>query len=183
MPKATSNVTFEHYARALLDQAEARGLTQQIVQDVVHISEVIRQNPAVARFLSDPSISNRERDQLIDRVFAGKTSDLLVAYLKLVNAKGRLGEFTQIARAVQNLVDRRAGNLTVDVTVAQQLSDDAVEQVRRQLSEKLQKNVSVKQRIDESIIGGVILKIGDSLIDGSVKAQLEAMKRRLMAAV
>lgn len=183
MPKATSSATFENYARALLDLAEARGLTQQVVQDVAGISEVIRQNPVFARYLSDPSVSDSERDQLIDRVFAGKTSDLLVAYLKLVNAKGRLGAFPQIARAVQDLVDRQAGNLTVDMTVAQQLPDDAVEQIRRQLSEKLQKNVTVKQKTDDSIIGGVILKIGDSLIDGSVKAQLEAMKRRLMAAV
>lgn len=183
MPQATSNATFENYAQALLDLADQRGLTQQIVGEVEGISEVIQKNPAFARYLSDPSVSDADRERLIERVFAGKISELLVAYLKLVNAKRRLGEFPLIARAVQELVDRRAGNLTVDMIVAQHLPDDAVEQVQRQLSEKLRKNILVKQQIDDSIIGGVILKIGDSLIDGSVKAQLEAMKRRLMAAV
>jgi F-type H+-transporting ATPase subunit delta len=180
---STNAATLESYAQALLELADARGSVDQTAEDVAGIAQVIENDATFAQYVSDPSVGDTQRDALIDRVFAGRTSDLLVAYLKLVNAKGRLGDFPGIARAFKALLDERAGNITVDVTVAQALSPDALEGVRQQLSGKLNKNVSVNQKVDDSIIGGVILKIGDSLIDGSVKAQLEAMKRRLMAAV
>ena len=58
-----------------------------------------------------------------------------------------------------------------------------MENVRQQISHKLGKNAHIKQKVDESIIGGLILRVGDSLLDGSVRSQLETIKRRLVAAV
>ena len=178
---STNAATLESYAQALLELADSRGVIDQTAEDVAGIAQVIQGDATFAQYLADPSVGHAERDALIDRVFAGRTSELLVAYLKLVNTKDRLGEFPGIAKAFKDLLDKRAGNITVDVTVAQALEPDALENVRQQLSGKLNKNVSVNQKVDDSIIGGVILKIGDSLIDGSVKAQLQAMKKRLMA--
>jgi F-type H+-transporting ATPase subunit delta len=74
------------------------------------------------------------------------------------------------------------GKIEVDVTVAQRLSDAQLEEVRRKVSTALKKDAVVHQYVDEKIIGGLVLRVGDRLIDGSVKAQLDAMRRQLLTA-
>ena len=72
------------------------------------------------------------------------------------------------------------GKIEVDVTVAQRLDPGTLEEVRQRISAALKKDAIVHQYVDESIIGGLVLRIEDKLIDGSVLAQLERMKRKLM---
>lgn len=175
--------TLQSYAQALLELVDARGVVSQTAEDVAGIAQVIESDPTFAHYLADPSVGLSEREQLIQRVFAGRTSDLLIAYLKLLNHKNHLGDFPGIANAFAKLLSDRSGNLAVDVTVAQALTPDDLEGVRQRISSKMNKNVTVNQHVDDSIIGGIILKIGDSLIDGSVKTQLETLRRRLVAAV
>ncbi len=177
------NATLTSYAQALLELAESRDLLTQTAEDVAGINHVIAENPTFAHYVGDPSVSQSERDQLIDRVFGDRTSTLLVSYLKLLNSKHRLNDFPGIAAAFKTLLDKRSGNVDVEVIVAHPLEPQMLDEVRQQLGAKMGKNVNVSQHIDESLIGGVILKIGDSLIDGSVKNQLETLKKRLVAAV
>ncbi|MBC7784580.1 MAG: ATP synthase F1 subunit delta [Burkholderiales bacterium] len=175
--------TLTSYARAILDLGDARGTTNELAEEIQGVAEVIRGDATFARYLGDPSVGSAKRADLIDAVFGGSLSGVLVAFLKLLNSKNRLGTFPGVAVAFKELLDARSGNVEVSVTVPQALSDAELEDVRRQISTKLGKNAVVKQEVDESIIGGLILKIGDSMIDGSVKTQLETLKRRLVAAV
>jgi F-type H+-transporting ATPase subunit delta len=184
MASNTDNAaTLQSYAQALLELADARGTVSQTAEDVAGIGQVIESDPTFAHYLADPSVGLTDREQLIERVFGGRTSDLLIAYLKLLNHKNHLGDFPGIAKSFEQLLRDRSGNIAVDVTVAQALSPDDLEGVRQRISGKLNKNVTVNQHVDDSIIGGIVLKIGDSLIDGSVKTQLETLKKRLVAAV
>jgi F-type H+-transporting ATPase subunit delta len=75
------------------------------------------------------------------------------------------------------------GKIEVDVTVAHRLDAGTLEDVRKRVSSALKKDAIVHQYVDESIIGGLVLKVEDKLIDGSVRAQLDRMKRKLMQAV
>ena len=183
MANQNDQATLHSYAQALLELADARNVTDQVAGDVRDIAQIIDGDPTFARYLADPTIGHVERSAKLDHVFAGKTAAVLVAFLKLLSSKNRLGEFRGIATAFQQLLDKRAGNVDVEVTVPQEMTHDELEGVRQQISQKLGKNAHVKQKVDESIIGGLIVKVGDSLIDGSVKSQLETMKRRLVAAV
>ncbi|HEX8323055.1 MAG TPA: ATP synthase F1 subunit delta [Tepidisphaeraceae bacterium] len=177
------HATLDSYAQALLQLSDARGVTDQVAGDVREISAMIDRDPVLAKYLSDPSISHVERGDKLDRTFSGKTPEVLVGFLKLLNAKGRLNNFGGIAKAFQHLLDLRAGQQDVEVTVAQALNPQELEDVRIEISKKIGKHAQVTQKVDESIIGGLVLKIGDKLIDGSVKTQLETMKRKLIAAV
>ncbi len=184
MSKSNDNAAvLASYAQALLELADARGTTTQVSEDLSGLALVVEQDRTFAVYLADPSVGHTARARLIDTVFGGRVSELLVAYLKLLNEKGRLGDIRGISEAFKKLLDQRSGNIDVDVTVAQALNDYDLEGVRVQISNKLGKNANVKQTVDDSIIGGIILKIGDSLIDGSVKTQLETIQKRLVAAV
>jgi F-type H+-transporting ATPase subunit delta len=177
------HATHISYAQALLELADQRGVTDQVAEDAQTIAQVIGADPMLSRYFNDPSISHVERNGKLESSFHGKTADVLVGFLKLLNAKGRLGQFGAIAAAFKHLLDQRSGRVAVEVTVAQQLNDSELEDVRQKISEKLGKHALVTQKVDDSIIGGLVLKIGDKLIDGSVKSQLEQLKRRLVAAV
>jgi F-type H+-transporting ATPase subunit delta len=183
MSQHNDQATLASYAQALLELADGRGATDQVAADVQAIAQVLRGDATLTTYFADPSIGHAERAKKLEGAFSGQTSELLVSFLKLLNAKGRLGAFAGIAKAFQALLDERAGNMPVEITVPAALNDQELEDVRVQISTKIGKHARLTQKVDESIIGGLILKIGDKLIDGSVKTQLETIKHRLVAAV
>jgi len=92
---------------------------------------------------------------------------------------------TQGAHGVNYLrywVDEQAGKIEVDVTVAQKLSPDQLEEVRQKVSAALKKDAIVHQYVDDSIIGGLILRVQDKLIDASIKTQISKLREQLLAA-
>src|SRR5439155_23633582 len=103
-------------------------------------------------------------------------------FLGVLNEKGRLKLFVQIADAYDALLDEQFGKIEVDVTVAQKLSNDQLEEVRKRVSTALKKDAVVHQYVDESIIGGLILRVQDKLIDASVKTQIAALREQLLSA-
>jgi F-type H+-transporting ATPase subunit delta len=175
--------TLNSYAQALLDLADARGVTTQVAEDVQGIAQMIEQDPAFRQYMNDPSVSRTGRAEALDRVFGPRVPGILSSFLKLLDARQKLSSFPAMAAAFKELLDKRSGNIEVEITVPHALNDGELHDVRNQISHKLGKNASVKQKVDESIIGGMVLRIGDSLIDGSVKTQLETIKRRMIAAV
>ncbi|HEX8341343.1 MAG TPA: ATP synthase F1 subunit delta [Tepidisphaeraceae bacterium] len=175
--------TLSSYAQALLELADARGVTDVVADDVQNVATLLRDDRTFSTYVADPSVGREKRDRMLDSVFANQAHPLTIAYLKLLSGKGRLSSFAGIAATLKKILDTRAGRLDVDVTVARELSPEEFESVRHQIATKLSKDVQLHQHVDESLIGGIVLKIGDSLIDGSVKTQLETMKRRMTAAV
>ncbi len=103
-------------------------------------------------------------------------------FLGVVNNKGRTRLLGSIAQAYNDLLDEQKGNVEVDVTVAQRLTGDQLEQVRQRVGAALGRNAVVHQYVDENIIGGLVLRVEDRLIDASVRYQLEALRERLLAA-
>jgi F-type H+-transporting ATPase subunit delta len=146
------------------------------------IRDVLAEQPSFAAYLADPGIGGTERTATLEKVFKGRVSPLVSNFLGVVNNHGRMRMLGPIAQAFVDLLDEQRGNVEVDVTVAQRLSADQLEQVRQRVSQALGKNAVVHQYVDEDIIGGLVLRVEDRLIDASVKYQLEAMRERLLAA-
>ena len=176
------HATLNSYAQALMELADARGVTDSVAADVAAIRRIIEADPTLGKYFSDPSISHTERAGKLASTFDGKVDGVLAGFLKLLNAKGRLGHFAGIAKAFEHLLSVRRGEADVELTVPQAMSDTELEDVRVQISMKIGKHARITQKIDESIIGGLVLKIGDKLIDGSVKSQLQSLKAKMLTA-
>ena len=179
---AANNPTVLSYARSLLELANERNQADAVGQEMAAIREVMQQNPSFAAFLADPGIGATERTATLEKVFTGRASELVRNFLGVLNVKGRLGLLPSLAEAFANLLDEQKGKIEVDVTVAHKLSPDQLEQVRQRVGQALGKDAVVHQYVDEDIIGGLVLRVEDRLIDASVKYQLEAMRERLLAA-
>ena len=170
------------YARALLDLANEQKQAEPIGQELSELGKIIEGNKSLSAFLGDPGVGQAEHQHLLDRVFRGKVSPLVMNLMGVLNNKNRLGLLHSITEAYQELLDEQLGKIEVDVTVASRLDGAALEQVRQRISQALKKDAIVHQYVDEKIIGGMVLRVDDKLIDASVKYQLEAMKRQLLAA-
>jgi len=170
------------YARALLELANESNQAEAIGHELDELGNIIASSKSLGSFLSDPGISASDRTELLNKVFKGKISPLIMNIMGVLNSKSRLGLLHSITEAYQELLDEQLGKVEVDVTVAHRLNGPELEQVRQRISQALKKDAIVHQYVDEKIIGGMVLRVDDQLIDASVKYQLEAMKRQLLAA-
>ena len=183
MPKVKHNTPASlAWARALLELAETQQQMEPIGAELAQIATIARDDSTFARFLADPSVSQQQRGEILKTAFAGKVNPLLSSFLGVMNARNSLRSLVEVADAYQDLLDEKLGKVEVDVTVAQSLSPQDLNAVRKRISEALKKDAVVHQKVDDRIIGGMVLRVGDRLIDGSVKAQLEAMHDQLLAA-
>lgn len=170
------------YARSMLELASESSSEEAVGAELGQIAGVLQENPSFRTFLADPSISQESRGQTVRKVFGGRVSGLILNLLGVMNAKDRLSLLGEVCDAYATLLDEKLGKVEVDVTVASRLDDAEFEQVRQLVASALKKNPTVNQRVDESIIGGLVLRVGDRMIDGSVRRQLAVMHDRLLAA-
>jgi F-type H+-transporting ATPase subunit delta len=170
------------YARSLLELANAQNQAKEIGQELKQIAGIAESYPMFASFLGNRAISEAHRAGLLEKVFRGRVSELLMNFLLVANRKGRLSSLPLIAATYDELLDQQLGIVEVDVVVAYKLGPEELEAVGRKIGQTLKREVVVHQYIDESIIGGLVLRMEDRLLDASVRAQLNAIRRKLLAA-
>lgn len=170
------------YARSLLELAAETGSEVKIGEELEGIGQVLTENRTFVLFLKDPSISGDERARMVRSIFGGRLSPLLLNTLLVMNNHRRLRYLPELVDAYDALLDVKLGKVEVDVTVAAKLSAAELEEVRQLVNHALKKDAVVHQYVDESIIGGLVLKVGDRLIDGSVRTQLESLREKLLVA-
>lgn len=167
------------YAQALIELAGDRAA--DIGQDLDGIAEVLEASPAFALYLADPAIGHIERTQTLERIFKGKVDDLVWKFIGTMNNKGRAGHLPEVIAAYRELLDHKLGKVEVDLTVAQPLTDDQLARAQQLISTALDKEAVVHQHVNDAIIGGVVLRVGDQLIDASVRNQLAAVRHKLLS--
>lgn len=170
------------YATSLLELAEEQKNLDAVAHELGALQDIVRANPTFKLYLADPAIGETERAELLGRLFAGKLSPLMMSFLRVLNEKGRMGIIDEIADAYDDLLDQRQGKIEVDVTVAHKLAPEQIDEIKQRVSAALKREAVLHVYVDENIIGGIVLRVQDQLIDGSVRAQLEAMRSRLLAA-
>jgi F-type H+-transporting ATPase subunit delta len=170
------------YAKSLLELATERKVEEDIGRELAEIGKMVGENPDFQTFLANPAIGEADRGSIVDKAFRGRVSELVLNTLLVMNLKGRLGLLRQVATAFADLLQEQQGIVEADVIVADKLSPDQLEQVRQKVGTALEREVILHQYVDPSVIGGLVLRVGDRLLDASVKAQLRAIRRQLLAA-
>jgi F-type H+-transporting ATPase subunit delta len=169
------------YAQSILDLANEQKQVEPIGLELATLRQIVDENPSFRDVLANPGISTDDRAKLLSNIFRGKISTLLFNTIGVLNRKGRLGLLPEIAVAYSDLLDKQLGKVEVDLRVAQKLEPAQLEAARRSISAALGKDAVLHQYVDESVIGGVVLRVGDKLIDASVRHQLASMRKQLMA--
>ncbi len=179
-PANTTTAIDRTYAAALLQMADAEGKLDEVADEVNQLAQLLRDNVSLHELLACRTLTVHEMQSVLERLFAGRVSDLVYRFLQVVNRKSRLGELAGFLDAFNVLLDRKRGIVEVDLFTASQLDRPAVDRIATELGRKLNKQVVVHQSVDSSLIGGLKLRIGDQLIDASVASQLSQMKQKLI---
>jgi F-type H+-transporting ATPase subunit delta len=182
MPTHTDAVA-KVYARSLFSLAEEAGDRDKILEiadELEQICELMRVDRDFAEFLASPIIDKKRRTETLRRIFADNVTDLTLRFLLVLNGKGRLGHFMVIQSAYDQLVQEMFGRVEVDVFTPVGLGEDQLETIKGRIQDALGKEPVLHQYTDESMIGGLKLRIGDQLIDGSVATQLGRMRQELL---
>jgi len=167
------------YAQAIFMIAEEKGGQEQWLADLEVLAGSSR-NPDFIAFIDSPKIETAKKTEVIGEAFAGSISDLAVNLASLLASRNSVASLAAIADSFQELVDSQKGVERAEIVSAVELTDDQEKVITDKLTQMVGKELSVTTYVDESILGGYLAKVGDRLVDGSVKTQLEDMRRELI---
>ena len=168
------------YAKALFDLASETGDAQKLLDALGELVEMTTESPELARVLYTPLHPREERRSVI-RALAKKLawSDALRAFTMILVDENRTSLLPAIHEAYRSLVDRSAGRVEAHVRSARPLSADQQKRLATSLSRRLGAEVSLRVEVDPSLVGGIVARVGDLLLDGSVKTQLSGIAASL----
>lgn len=167
------------YATALYQEADDTGVLEDVDDDVLMLRESLEPNSELSRFFESPVIPKGKKHSVIQSLLGDRVEPLLVNFLRLLVRKDRETMTTSILDAYQTLRDEQLGIVDADVTVAQPLADEDEEHLVDVLEEQTGKSVRLHLSEDPDLLGGLIVRIGDHVFDGSVRNRLSALHDRL----
>jgi F-type H+-transporting ATPase subunit delta len=170
----------EVYAKALLQAASSANKVDLVVDQLESfVSEVLQKNAGVDLILSNPKMSVEDKMGFLDRVFGSKMDITLLNFLKVLCRRQRIQFVRAMSRSATELRDEMAGRMQVLVTTSAPLDDASEKALVAKLKSTFKKDVRIISSVDPSIIGGLIVRIGDTVFDGSVNGQLSVLRRDL----
>jgi F-type H+-transporting ATPase subunit delta len=180
---AISSPVSRRYAKALIEVADKQRAVERTAEELDQVAEVIQGSPELRSVLLNPVFTPAEKSKVLGAVLSRLTvSELIQRFLQLVLDEDRLAELPAINRAVRRMADLRAGRVRAEVQSASPLSSDAQDSLRRALERKTGKTVEMEVTVDPSLLGGVRARIGSTVIDGTLRSQLEQLKEGLLRA-
>ena len=169
------------YARAIFELAREQGQLEEWATRVAAVRDVLSR-PEVRSVLSNPTIPKQRRQEAVAALLEGTAGPEGVNLGKLLVGAGRLDELDAIIEEYGRLVDEAEGRVRATATTAVELSAPDYERVARELSSRLGREVRLIAEVDPGIIGGLVLRVGDRVIDASLSTRLQQLRRKLAGA-
>ena len=169
------------YARALfsigVDQASFETLGKQLED----LAALVAGSADLRQTMASPVFKDSEKRAILEKLLPRvATSRLVYNFALLVLERGRIGELPRIARAYQELADAHAGRVRATVTSARTLDPAALAGVQHALERRTGKKVLIETVVDPELLGGVVARVGDLVLDGSIRTRLAGMREKLL---
>jgi F-type H+-transporting ATPase subunit delta len=168
------------YAEALFQVARAEETLDRVEEELTTLNKSLDMNAELREFLSNPQISSEGKKSALFQIFGGKVSSITLHWMNMVVDQGRQRRLPAIIEAFFTLSQEAREKVTAEVTTVIPLSEDLSKRLEQELSRVTKKRVFLKPMIDDSILGGVIIKIENKVIDGSIKHRLEEVKNEMI---
>ena len=168
------------YATAIFEIAKEENKLVPYGEELASVSQNLFKIPQVRAFFQNPQIQAAAKKEVLTKCFKGELSKDIFNFLMLLVDKRRIGIFEAIEEEYRKLSNRERGIIIADVTTARGMNRKQQELLQKKLVSITNKKVQLRLHEDEQILGGVIVKIGDKRIDGSVAGRLTAMRQQLM---
>lgn len=170
------------YAETLFELAGRHDALVAFGDAIETVARLLEENPRLRLFLETPRIDDDAKKDVVRKAFDDELPKLVVNFLLVTIDKRRQRLLRDIAQQYHALLDAHMGREHVQVTVARPVDDATREAITEKLSAALGKTAIPHIRVQPEIVGGVVVRTGDTIYDGSVRRRLEAMRRRLLGA-
>lgn len=174
-----SNPVSRNYAETLLalaTKAESREGFLTMIRDVAN---AIEKDATVRQFLESPRVSYEQKNEILSKAFGDRVPRVFLRFLQLMVHNRRQMLIPSIAVEYSNLLDEAEGRVHVDVTVVKPVDETETRNIAAQLSRALGKKVVPHITVDPAIMGGIIVRVGDTVMDGSVRRRLARLSQQL----
>lgn len=168
------------YARALFELAQEEHKLVEYGQELSDVRKGIESVPVAGAFLSNPQVERQAKKELIKKLFEGEVSEDVYHFLLLLVDKRRIGLIAAIDDLYRSFSYEAQGIVVADVTTAQPATEAQQQKIQARLEQVTGKTVKLRLHENDKLIGGVVVKIGDKRIDGSVAGRLAALRKELL---
>lgn len=167
------------YAKAMFDVSEEMGRTNEVLKQFSEIVETIEKNRELSGVMYTPFIKDVDKKEIIEKIFSETSDRYLLNFIKLLIDKKKTRSLRDIYNRFAKMVDEKNIIEKGVVISAVKLTDEEVRNLEEKLSKKFSRKVELENKVDESIIGGIFVKVGNREIDGTVKGRMKGLKKEL----
>jgi F-type H+-transporting ATPase subunit delta len=179
------SIIARNYAETLLTLAQKHGGVEAVDvygRAIDDVAELLRREPRVREFLETPRVDLEGKKRAVRASFGGGVPEYFLRFLLIVVEKRRQGLLRQIAEEYRGLVDEARNRVRAQVTLAQAPTPELEREIVASLERRLGKTVIATFQVEPELIGGVVIRVGERILDGSVRRKLGSLRRRMLEA-
>ncbi|MHB1253660.1 MAG: ATP synthase F1 subunit delta [Candidatus Humimicrobiaceae bacterium] len=169
----------DYYASAFLDIAEAENVLDGFEEEFRQLKDAVVNDLDLKKFLTDPSVETPEKIRFAFKIFGENSTNAIRAAMATIITMDIIESIEGIYNKFVLLVNKIKTQIMVEVVSAIKLDDKLMKEIKKSIDEKTKLDVRLKNVVDKNIIGGLLIKIGDKIIDLSVKSKINDLKTRL----
>ena len=174
------NQVGKRYAEALSGSISDDGALEKALENLKSFYKAMSLEPELARFFEHPSISVDKKENVVREISTRLgVEESVVRMMTLLNKRGKVLFLGKIVEYFEYVVDRRLNRTRVQVTSAHPLTSGNIDRLKAALNKILEKTILIDTEVDESLIGGIMLRIGDQVADDTIRNRLEILKRTI----
>ncbi len=165
------------YAKGLLGAAESQRQTKHVLEELDSLlDDVFEELPDLEQILASPRISVDEKNGMLEKAFGGRMTPLFLNFLKVTARHDRLDCLRHIRAATRKLYNDMTGRVEVTVETADAISQEVASQIEQRLTAALGRQVELCCSVNPDLLGGLVVRVGDTVYDGSLSRRLEKMR-------
>lgn len=165
------------YAQGIFEMARAEGHLERVEDELLSVARAVETAPELRSNLTDPQLPLEKKQGIIDELLGGRASSLTVGVIQLLVSQGRASDLPAIATAVAAAAAASRDKELAEVRSAVPLDDETVDRIAAALGRATGRTVEVKVVVDPDLIGGVVARVGDTVIDGSIAKRMDSLRQ------
>lgn len=178
-------IVARNYAQTLLSLAERHGgdtAVDEYGEAIDDVASLLREEPLVREFLETPKVGAEAKKSALEASFKGRVPEMLMRFLLVVVEKRRQALLEEIATQYHILVDEARGRMRAQVRLAREANADLKNEIVASLEKRFGKKIIAEYEVDPDLVGGIVIEVGDEILDGSLGRRVAGLRRRLLNA-
>ena len=174
--------TAKRYAKAVFELAVDEGVLETVHGDLSDLKTLVEENAEFKGLITNPLVESSARQKVLKSLLSGKIHELSMRFLCFLDEKKRINALVQVVEQFDQMYLEKENIVRAVVVSAAKLDNAQLDNIRQRLEKRFKKNIQLTTDLDPDLIGGFLVKVGDSVFDYTIKHQLESVKQKIVSA-